>query len=159
MNVDGVLRRVRIRGPGHCAERQNYKCHLLHGFLISVCNDIPEYKLILALEAVHEMSELALPAILGAKMIQSVRSEGIALPSSTSNVKRRATEIATAQIAAPKIVAAKIAAKRPEKTTTGLRYWMQRVLESATTTPPTSAPISCTTSASPCVAAVPWPTA
>jgi CHAD domain-containing protein len=129
MNVDGVLRRVRIRGPGHCAERQNYKCHLLHGFLISVCNDIPEYKLILALEAVHEMSELALPAILGAKMIQSVRSEGIALPSSTSNVKRRATEIATAQIAAPKIVAAKIAAKRPEKTTTGLRYWMQRVLE------------------------------
>src|SRR3984957_2917156 len=134
MNVDGVLRRVRIRGPGHCAERQNYKCHLLHGFLISVCNDIPEYKLILAPKAVHEMSKLALPAILDAKMIQSVRSEGIALPSSTSNVKRRATKIATSKIAAartatPKTVAAKIAAKKPGKKTTGLRYWMQRVLE------------------------------
>src|SRR5580658_8023373 len=129
MNVDEVLRRVRIRGPGHCAERQNYKCHLLHGFLVSVCNDIPEYKLILALEAVDEMSKLALPAILGAKMIQSVRSEGIALPSSTSHVKRRATKIAPAKIAAPKTVAAKIVAKKPEKTTTGLRYWMARVLE------------------------------
>jgi CHAD domain-containing protein len=80
------------------------------------------------------MSKLALPAILDAKMIQSVRSEGIALPSSTSNVKRRATKIATSKIAAaktatPKTVAAKIAAKKPGKKTTGLRYWMQRVLE------------------------------
>jgi hypothetical protein len=62
MNVDGVLRWVWIRGPGYCAERQDYKCQLLHGFLISVCNDTPEYKLVVALAAAPEMSNLALPA-------------------------------------------------------------------------------------------------
>jgi CHAD domain-containing protein/HD superfamily phosphodiesterase len=92
-------------------------------------------------------------------MIQSFRSEGIALPSSTSNVKRGAAPIAAAKIATSKIAAAKtaaakiaaaktaaakiaaaktaaaktlaarIAAKKPGKKTTGLRYWMQRVLE------------------------------
>jgi CHAD domain-containing protein len=62
-------------------------------------------------------------------MVQSVRSEETTLASSTSTAKITAAKISKEKNANKIIAKATTTVKKPVKKTTGLRYWMQRVLE------------------------------
>lgn len=79
------------------------------------------------------MSNSGIPGPPQAKMIQSIRSEEFALQSAPSNVKRVTAQSVTRSAATKnvdkKIAPGKIAPKKTVQKTTGLHYWMQRVLE------------------------------